>query len=110
MSRFNLLSLSREKRNKYWEKIKSNPELYEKHKEKQREYRLKNIYKIRETNLNYSREMREVAISIGQCSGCFKREARLGRKTCSYCAESAREYARKSYNKRKNEQAILRKV
>jgi hypothetical protein len=77
-----------------WAKIKSNPELYEKSLKRAKKYRQKNKEKASARTNNWRKEMREVAMSIGNCTRCFKEKDNPKLKTCSKCREYNRNYDR----------------
>ena len=68
-----------------WTKIKSNPELYEMSLKRAKKYRQKNKEILSVSTNNWRKEMREVAISIGNCSRCFKEKGDPKFKMCFKC-------------------------
>ena len=79
-----------------WEKIKSNPELYENSLKRAKKYRQKNKERLHVSERNWRKEMIEVAMSIGNCNRCFKEKENPNFKACSKCREYMRNYNRSS--------------
>lgn len=48
--------------------------------------------KVKERANQIQREKRQIALEMGLCTSCIKREHRLGKKTCSICAEYYKQY------------------
>lgn len=77
-----------------FEKIKSNPEKYKAYLEYRRAYSKR---KGRIFDKDYPKELRKIAIELGNCSHCFKPKENPNYKMCDKCREWQREY----YHKKK---------
>lgn len=73
-----------------------------KNKDKIREYarEYRSRLEVKERINQYQKELRQIAIEMGLCTVCRKREARLGKKSCSFCAERMKKYIKNRRNKR----------
>jgi hypothetical protein len=90
-----------------WNKIKSDPELYEKQLAYQRKkystYNEEQKLNIKEKQKVWRLSMRKIAKDIGNCSMCFKEKDSSKFKICSKCRERMRGYQNKYYLKKKKE-------
>lgn len=77
-----------------------NLENKDKIREYAREYRSRP--EVKERINRYQTELRKIAIDMGLCTVCKKREVRLGKKTCSFCAELMKMYNKNWRAKNKN--------
>lgn len=81
-----------------WGKIKSNPELLEKHRAYNRNRKAHILESSKQWHRNYRKEMRETARDLGNCTYCYKEKSKNEFKMCANCREKHQGYrlARKS--------------
>jgi len=88
---------------KRWARIKSNPEKYKAHLERQRMYM--RAHPRTGKQKEYKREMKKVALDVGNCPQCFQPKEDLTYKICAKC----RKYHRDYYNAHKKKKKEAKK-
>jgi signal recognition particle subunit SEC65 len=79
-------------RKKKWEKIKNDPELHNKILNDAKKSNKKYRELHREEHNLKQKELREIAIELGNCSSCYQEKDNPKYKTCSKCRKYQRDY------------------